>query len=120
MVRGVRGAIQVVANEREMILSGAEKLLRALIEANNIRAENVAAVFFTVTPDLNETFPAEVRKMLGWSLVPFLCGQEIPVPHSLPRVIRALILFETEQKPEQIRHQYLGATSILRPDLENE
>ena len=91
--------------------------MRALIETNGICVENVASVFFTVTPDLDAAFPAAVRNAIGWSLVPFLCGGEIPVPGSLERVIRVLILFETDRGQEEVRHQYLGVTAQLRPDL---
>jgi chorismate mutase len=117
MLRGVRGAVQAEANKREAILAAAEELMKAVIRANEIEAHAVASVFFTVTSDLDAAFPAAVRETLEWSNVPFLCGCEIPVPGSLPRVIRVLILYETEKKQEAIRHQYLGEAKRLRPDL---
>lgn len=120
MHRGVRGAIQVAANERAEILDAAEELMHAVIRANRIRPENVASVFFTVTGDLNAVFPAEVRSRIGWSQVPFLCAQEIPVPGSLERVLRVLVLFECELRQDEIQHQYLGAAEILRLDLKNQ
>jgi chorismate mutase len=119
MLRGIRGAIQVEDNTGEDILKGSIVLMQRLIEANNVQAKNVAAVFFTVTSDLNAAFPAEVRKHLGWSSVPFLCSQEIPVPESMPKILRVLVLFETTLEQDEIRHQYLGATAALRPDLES-
>lgn len=119
MQRGVRGAIQAAANERAAILEAAEELMHAVIRANGIRPENAASVFFTVTGDLNAVFPAEVRSRIGWSQVPFLCAQEIPVPGSLERVVRVLVLFECELRQEEIQHQYLGAAEILRLDLKN-
>ncbi len=117
MIRGVRGAIQAGVNTRESILQATERLMAAVIAANSIRADKVAAVFFTVTGDLNAAFPAEVRTALGWERVPFLCSQEIPVPGSLPRVIRLLLLWETNMPQEIIKHQYLGGAALLRPDL---
>ena len=119
MLRGVRGAIQAAENTREEILTKSEELMVSILEANRIQQKLVTAVFFTVTPDLNGAFPAEVRKRLEWNHVSFLCGQEIAVPESLPRMIRVLILFETECDQEEIRHQYLGAAAALRPDLES-
>jgi chorismate mutase len=119
MLRGIRGAIQVEDNTGEDILKASIVLMQRLIEANNVQAKNVSAVFFTVTSDLNAAFPAEVRKHLGWNLVPFLCSQEIPVPESMQKILRVLVLFETTLEQDQIRHQYLGATSALRPDLES-
>ncbi|HET6266333.1 MAG TPA: chorismate mutase [Acidobacteriota bacterium] len=117
MLRGVRGAIQVSANNEEAILNGAEELMRSIITANKVRSSGVAAVFFTMTPDLNAVFPAEVRKRLEWNLVPFLCEQEVAVPGALERVVRVLILFETELNQADVRHIYLGAAAQLRPDL---
>jgi chorismate mutase len=118
MIRGIRGAIQVSANESLAIISAADALMTALIAANQILRTNVSAVFFTVTPDLNASFPAAVRTNLGWDLVPFLCGQEIPVEASLERVLRVLILVETDLTQEQVQHKYLGGAASLRPDLE--
>jgi chorismate mutase len=117
MIRGVRGAIQVSVNQRQAILSASEELLKALIESNQLESKDVSAVFFTVTPDLTAAFPAGVRVNLGWDQVPFLCGQEIPVEGSMERIIRVMILFETELSQEQIRHQYPGSATSLRPDL---
>lgn len=120
MLRGIRGAIQVEDNTGEDVLKASIVLMQRLIEVNSVLAKNVAAVFFTVTPDLNAAFPAEVRKHLGWNSVPFLCSQEIPVPDSMPNILRVLVLFETLLEQDQIRHQYLGAASALRPDLQSD
>jgi chorismate mutase len=117
MLRGARGAIQVDRNDAEVIKESAEKLMRALIDANQIEKSNVSAVIFTLTPDLNAAFPAAVRNRIHWELVPFLCSQEIAVTGAMERVIRVLVLFETDLSQEKIRHQYLGTAEKLRPDL---
>lgn len=117
MLRGVRGAIQVERNDAKVIEQAAEKLMVALIEANGIEKSNVSAVIFTLTPDLNAAFPAVVRNRIHWELVPFLCSQEIQVSGAMERVIRVLVLFETDLNQENIRHQYLGTAEKLRPDL---
>jgi chorismate mutase len=117
MIRGVRGAIQVLENEKGSIIAAAEQLMKVLIDSNEIKKENVSAVFFTVTPELNAAFPAAVRTSLGWDLVPFLCGLEIPVSGALQRILRVLILFETNRDQEAVHHQYLGGAESLRPDL---
>lgn len=117
MLRGIRGAIQVEDNTGEDILKASIVLMQRIIEANSIQAKNVAAVFFTVTPDLNAAFPAEVRKYLHWNSVPFLCSQEIPVPESMPKILRVLVLCETSLAQDEICHQYLGAAAALRSDL---
>lgn len=118
MTRGIRGAVQVRTNESTAMLEAAEELMTSVIEKNKLRQEDVCAVFFTVTPDLNACFPAEVRSRILWDHVPFLCQSEIPVPGAMERTLRVLVLIETEKKQQQIRHVYLGAARALRPDLD--
>ena len=119
MLRGIRGAIEVKGNTASDILAAAEELMRALIEANGVNRAFVSAVFFTVTPDLNASFPAAVRNKIGWNQVPFLCSQEIPVEGALQKILRVLVLWETDHAQEEIRHQYLGSAASLRPDLKS-
>jgi chorismate mutase len=49
--------------------------------------------------------------------VPLLCTREVPVPGSLPRVIRLLLHYYAAED-HQPRHVYLGAARVLRSDLE--
>ncbi|MGO0122729.1 chorismate mutase [Desulfothermobacter acidiphilus] len=116
-VRGIRGAITARENTREAILEATEELLVALAEANDLKVEDIASIFFTLTPDLNAEFPALAARELGWHHVPLLCTTEIGVPGSLPRVIRVLVLVNTDKKQEAIRHLYLREAVQLRPDL---
>lgn len=115
--RGVRGATTVGANEREAILTAARELLETMAEANGIQPEDLAAVLFTCTPDLTAAFPAEAARSLGWTHVPLLDAQEVPVPGSLPRCIRILMLWNTERPQQEVRHVYLRDARSLRPDL---
>ena len=79
--------------------------------------EDVASAIFTVTDDLASTFPAQGARQMGWGLVPMLCAREIPVPNSLPRVIRVLVHWNTELPQDRITHVYLRDAVTLRPDL---
>lgn len=115
-VRGIRGATTVEANDAEAILSATEELLAEMTRQNGLQPEDIASVFFTVTPELNATFPAEAARRLGWHMVPMLCATEIPVPGSLPRCIRVLIHANTDRAPSEIRHVYLRRAVALRPD----
>jgi len=115
--RGIRGAITVEENTAEAILAATRELLERIVEANGVRPENVAAVIFTATSDLNAAFPAKAVRQMGWTHVPLLDAQEIPVPGSLPRCIRVLILWNTDLPQEAIKHIYLREAQKLRPDL---
>jgi len=116
-IRGIRGAISVPRNTRHEIFHRTQELLRAMIHANHIRKENVAAAFYTLTPDLDADFPAYAARDIGWKHVPMMCASELPVPGAMKRVVRVMLLVDTYQTPEEIRHQYLGETASLRPDL---
>ena len=51
----------------------------------------MVSCLFTTTDDLDAEFPAVAARDLGLESVPLLCCREIPVPGSMPRVIRALV-----------------------------
>ena len=113
--RGIRGAITVSANSKESVLAATEKLLMEMALANKIEIKDIAAIFFTTTPDLNAEFPASAARELGWpSNLAMLCGHEMNVPNDLPRCLRILMLVNTEREPEKIVHVYLGAAKKLK------
>lgn len=117
-IRGIRGATTVSADQPELILQATRELLEAILQANEaMRQEDIGSAIFTVTDDLVSTFPAQAARQMGWDLVPMLCAREIPVPDSLPRVIRVLVHWNTETPQAEIVHVYLREAVKLRPDL---
>lgn len=113
--RGIRGAITVSVNDKESILAATGKLLMEMALANKIDFKDIAAIFFTTTPDLNAEFPASATRELGWpSNLALLCGHEMNVHNDLPRCLRVLILVNTEKGPEEITHVYLGEAKKLK------
>jgi len=113
--RGIRGAITVSANNKESILAATEKLLVEMAQANKIEIKDIAAIFFTTTPDLNAEFPASATRELGWPPnLALLCGHEMNVPNDLPRCLRILMLVNTRKGPEEITHVYLGEAKKLK------
>jgi monofunctional chorismate mutase len=116
-VRGVRGAITVEDNTRDAILTGSRRLLETLVRENKMAPEHMGSILFSLTDDLNAAHPAEAARQLGWAQVPLFCCQEVPVPGSLPRCIRVLVHWNTEQTQDKIVHVYLEDAVRLRPDL---
>ena len=117
-IRGIRGATTVTADEPELILEATRELLEAILDANeSMKLEEVGSALFTVTDDLNSTFPAQGARQMGWGLVPMMCACEIPVPGSLRRVIRVLVHWNTDVPQNKITHVYLRDAVKLRPDL---
>ncbi|MEK7465941.1 MAG: chorismate mutase [Planctomycetota bacterium] len=120
MLRGVRGATGVEANTREAILGATRELLQKMADANAIEPDRVSMILFTATTDLTAAFPATAAREIGWTRVPLMCSPELEVEGALPRVVRVMVLVETELSPQEIRHQYLGRAAALRPDLAGE
>ena len=113
----LRGATTVQENESEPILTATEELMHELLARNALAADDLVSCIFTLTEDLDAEFPAVAARRMGLSKVPLLCAREIPVPGSLPRVIRVMI---HAYAPEgaQAQHVYLGEARALRLDLE--
>jgi chorismate mutase len=113
-MRGIRGATQAAANTREAIEEAVVELCQELTARNRLTPDEITWAIFTVTHDLDADFPARGARVQGWHQVPMICSQEIPVPGSMPRVIRVLLHVETRGTPH---HVYLRAARALRPDL---
>jgi len=119
-VRGIRGATVAEADQPETILAATRQLLSSIQDANpTLQTSDLVSVIFTVTEDLHSVYPAQAARQLGWTHVPLMCMQEIPVPGGLSRCIRVLLHWNTDLTQEFIQHVYLGAASNLRPDLKH-
>jgi chorismate mutase len=115
-VRGIRGATTVSANDAASITAATAELLRVLRDLNKLKPEDIAYVWFTVTPDLDAAFPADAaRGGLGWTEVPLICGREIPVPGALAMCVRVLISWNTSTAQSAVRHAFLHGARVLRP-----
>jgi chorismate mutase len=111
----IRGAVQVERDSPAAITAAVARLCKEIARANRLSAERIVSAIFTVTPDLVSGFPARAAREQGWSGVPMLCAQEIPVPGAPPRICRALVHARGRRKA---RHVYLGRAGVLlRPDL---
>ncbi|WP_080845454.1 chorismate mutase [Cytobacillus gottheilii] len=118
MIRGIRGATTVDENNEKLILEETEILLKEMIKENNLKAEQVASVLFSVTEDLTACFPAKaMRAVEGWKYVPVMCTREIPVPESLSLCVRVMMHVNTNTSQQEIKHVYLRNAVALRPDL---
>ena len=112
---GLRGATTVDSNTKEAIVEATEELLRELVAANGLAEEDVAAIFFTTTKDVNAEFPAvAARVRLGWADTAMLSAHEIDVADGTPSVIRVLLLVNTEKRKGDLAHVYLRDARHLR------
>jgi chorismate mutase len=87
------------------------------MERNGLAPDAMVSCIFTLTEDLDAEFPAVAARRLGLDKVPLLCAREVPVPGSMPRVIRLLMHYYADPEHEP-RHVYLGEARALRRDLD--
>jgi chorismate mutase len=114
----LRGATSVESNTADAILSSTEELMRELMARNELEPASLVSCVFTATDDLDAEFPAVAARSIGLNAVPLLCAREIPVPDSMPRVIRVLVHYYADED-HQPRHVYLRDARALRADLES-
>jgi chorismate mutase len=118
VVRGIRGATVVESDMVSEVIEATKMLLMEIQKANpTLTHEDIASILFTVTEDINSTFPAKAARELGWNNVPLMCAKEIEVPNAIPHCIRVLLHWNTDLNQTQITHVYLGEAKKLRPDL---
>jgi len=117
VIRGIRGAITVDADESAAIVDATKRLLREMVERNGVTVDDIASVLFSLTADLHAVFPALGAREMGWVHVPMLHFTEIDVPGALGRCIRVLMHVNTSRSLEEIDHVYLDGAAGLRPDL---
>lgn len=117
-VRGIRGATTTEKDSEEAIVEATIELLAQLTRDNELHADDIAAAWFTTTPDLTAEFPAVAARRFGWHDVPLMCAHEMAVPasnpRSLERCIRVLLLVNTAQPASAMRFAYLRRASHLR------
>jgi chorismate mutase len=114
----LRGANSATANEADAILAATDELMRELMARNELKPEAMVSCIFTLTDDLDAEFPAVAARRLGLHHVPLLCAREVPVPGSMPRVIRTLVHYYADEQHTP-RHVYLGEARALRADLDS-
>ena len=117
-VRGIRGATTTEVDSETAIVDATTELLAQITLENALDPGDIAAAWFTTTPDLTAEFPAVAARHFGWGDVPLLCGHEMAVPasnpRSLPRCIRVLLLVNTDRASSAMRFVYLRGAEKLR------
>lgn len=112
--QGIRGAT-TAENTVESIHGATQEMLEALVRANGLKAEHIAAAYFSATPDLNAAFPSTVARVrLGWEHVALLDSQQMSVEGSLAKCIRVLLLVNTDKQPHELANMYLRGAANLR------
>lgn len=116
----LRGAITCDADTKEEIDAKTQRLVREMLERNDIAHDDIVSVIFTATDDLTAEFPAAAARAIGLGDVPLLCARELGVTHGMPRCIRVLVHFQDptgRRDRRSLHHVYLDGARSLRDDL---
>lgn len=116
-VRAIRGATTVDADQPPLIREAVQEMLEALLDDNDLAPADLISAVFTATPDLVSEFPAHAARLYGWTDIPLLCAQELPVAGALARCVRVMVHAESPRARNEIRHVYLRGAILLRSDL---
>jgi chorismate mutase len=117
MVKAIRGAVQVEADDTNLITDASQLLYKKMVLSNNVDPEMIISLVISVTDDISSKNPASSLRDRGIDSFPLFCVQEMKVANQLPRTIRFLMHVEFEKKPEHVIHIYEGGAKVLRPDL---
>ena len=115
----IRGAV-CAENTAESITQNVGELCQTLFSKNDLNAQNIVSLQFTVTPDLDVLNPATALRHADTSgmsaNIPLFCSAEPVIKNMKPKVIRVLV---TIYKPYGFTSVpvYLNGAQSLRPDL---
>lgn len=111
----IRGAV-CAENTKEDISDKAVELIAAVLEKNNLSPDDVDAVIFSATNDLDACYPATaVRERYSMSNAAFMCFAEMTVENSLDHCLRVSV-FTEKLSQKDCKHCYLGGAAVLRKD----
>lgn len=114
-----RGAV-CVENKAESITENVCLMCRELFSRNNIAAEDIVSLQFTITDDITVLNPATALRRgdcgLDISSVPLFCSQEAKIEGGMPLVVRALLTSYVGEDLAERHNVYLNGAEKLRPD----
>lgn len=116
-VLALRGAITLEKDDADHMMERVQRLLREMLDRNDVSHDDLVSIFFTATPDVHSAFPATAARAMGLGDVPLLCAQELDVDGGMPLCVRVMMHLSTERSRGELRHVYLEAARSLRDDL---
>lgn len=117
----IRGAV-TAENTKESIQAQTVRLVKEIIEQNNLKLKDCVTIQFSLTRDLDELNPATALRLgkdelpYDLSSVPLFCTQEAYIKGGLEKVIRVLISGYFKN-PKNHKFVYLDGAKVLRPDI---
>ena len=116
-VRAIRGATTIEENTAECITRASVEMIDKIIKKNNLSADDMIDILFTVTPDITAMFPAAAVRKMGITDVPLLDMAAPDIDGALKMCIRVMVHVNTDMGNDRMRHVYLNGARKLRPDI---
>ena len=116
-VLALRGAITLERDEKDHLLERVQRLLREMLERNEVDHDDLISILFTATSDVHAAFPALAARQMGLGDVPLICAQELEIEGGMPLCIRILMHLQTTRTRSELHHVYLEDARSLRDDL---
>ncbi len=113
----IRGAITVDNNEKKAILTAVKQLIETIIKQNDLKQEEIISFIFSTTDDLDQVYPGQAVRDMGFTKTSIMCLQEMKVKDSLNKCIRVMLSINNEKEKSDIKHIYLKKAANLREDL---
>ena len=113
-MKSIRGAIAIVENNEENIISSSKRLINEILIKNEITENDIEFAIFTVTSDISAAFPAKAFRELEMTTVAAIDTLAPNIDGDLSGCIRLLIYLNKDLL--DITHVYLNDAKKLRPD----
>ncbi len=113
----LRGATTVESDDPDQIDSRTQEMMSLLMSRNQLVADDLVSILFSLTPDVRSRNPATATRAMGLTDVPLIGVQEADIDGMLPRCIRVMIHIEADRQRSSLRHVFLHGAKVLRPDL---
>jgi chorismate mutase len=115
----LRGATTVESDTPSLIDERTQEMMSLLMSRNDLVADDVISILFSVTTDVVSRNPATATRAMGLTDVPLIGVQEAYVEGYLPLCIRVMLHIEasSDRQRSSMRHVFLHGAKVLRPDL---
>lgn len=116
---GIRGA-SCAENTSESIIKSVKEMCSSLFLQNNLSADDIVSIHFTLTDDLTVLNPAAALRKSDCgtdvSSCALFCSQEAKIDGGMKHVIRVLVTAYMRES-EKPHHIYINGAEKLRPDF---
>ncbi len=114
----LRGATTVDRDDPAQIDARTQEMMSLLMSRNQLTADDMVSILFSITPDLRSRNPATATRAMGLTEVPLIGVQEADIDGMLPLCVRVMVHIESDRRDRHsLRHVFLHGAKVLRPDL---